>query len=58
MMARIGRALAHMQKGAESGDGLEQRVQMIEAVVDGIVERVEDLERRETEPRAEQRERH
>lgn len=44
MMARLGKVLANLPGRAVTNEELEQRVETIEAVVDGIVERVDTLE--------------
>ena len=57
MMARLGKRLTNLPGRSVKTEELEQRVEVIEAVVDSIAERVDDLERKDNARRAEQRER-
>lgn len=55
MMARIGKALANRPGRTVNTEDLEQRVEAIEAVVDGIVKRVDALEFKAEHEAAERR---
>lgn len=55
MMARLGKVLAHLPGRAVTPDDLEHRVETIEAVVDGILERVDTLEQKAELKAAERR---
>ena len=58
MMARIGKALANLPGWSITNEELEQRVEVIEATMEGIVERVELLEQKAEQREKEPRERH
>lgn len=59
MMARLGKALVHLPGRSVKETELEERVEVIEATMDGIVERVDELERKDEQRTIkERRERH